>query len=121
MAPPKTNSPDAGNNTRSHPCVSSAKKQSAVGAYTPNAENDSKGYVEALILGTPPDPLVRTARAKKRKGFSPENIARMEPEMALLERDFKAVESGDGQNVVHLTLASAYIRKRTENTNVITC
>ena len=82
------------------------------------AENYTNGYVEALILGTPKDQLSKVVVTKKRKGFSPENIARMEQEMAVLERDFKAVESGYGQNVLHLTLASAYIRKLLENINV---
>jgi len=79
------------------------------------AENYTSAYAEALILGTPKDQLTKVATVKKRQGFSPENLARMEQEMALLERDFKAVESGYGQNVLHLTLASAYIRRLLEN------
>ena len=54
-------------------------------------DNYSNGYVEALILGTPKDQLTKVVTAKKRKGFSPENIARMEAEMVMLERDFKAM------------------------------
>jgi hypothetical protein len=42
----------------------------------------------------------------------------MEQEMAMLERDFKAVESDYGQNVLHLTLASAYIRRLLGNVPV---
>ena len=85
-----------------------------------DADNYSSAYVEAMILGTPPDQLTKVAPAKKRKkGFSPENIARLESEMAMLERDFKAMEAGYGQNVLHLTLASAYIRKLLENVNVV--
>jgi len=38
--------------------------------------------------------------------------------MAMLERDFKAMETGYGQNVLHLTLASAYIRKLLGNSSV---
>ena len=75
------------------------------------SENYTKGYVEALILGTPKDQLATPVATKKRKGFSPETIARLEEEMAMLEREFKAVEAGYGQNVLHLTLAGAYIRK----------
>jgi ParB-like chromosome segregation protein Spo0J len=82
------------------------------------AENYTNSYVEALILGTPKDQLAKVVVTKKRKGFSPENIARMEQEMATLERDFKAVEAGYGQNVLNLTLASAYIRKLIANVNV---
>jgi len=39
--------------------------------------------------------------------------------MEMLQRDFKAVEAGYGQNVLHLTLARAYIRKLLENVNVV--
>jgi len=53
--------------------------------------------------------------ARKCKGFSPETIARREDEMAMLERDFKAVEAGYGQNVLHLTLAGTYIRSLLNN------
>jgi hypothetical protein len=38
--------------------------------------------------------------------------------MEMLARDFKAVESSYGQNVLHLTLARAYIRKLLENAGV---
>jgi len=71
-----------------------------------------------LILGTPKDQLAKPVAVKKRKGFTPEHIARLEQEMEMLQRDFKAVEAGYGQNVLHLTLARAYIRKLLENANV---
>jgi hypothetical protein len=76
------------------------------------------GYVEALILGTPKDQLTKSAAARKSRMVSPENVARMEQEMVILERDFKAVETGYGENVLNLTLASAYIRKLLNNVTV---
>lgn len=82
------------------------------------ANNYSAGYVEALILGTPQDQLRKVAAKKNPKGFSLESIARMEQEMEMLEREFKAVEKGYGENVLHLTLARACIRKLLENVNV---
>ena len=82
------------------------------------AENYTNSYVEALILGTPKDQLTKPDVPKKRKGFSPENIARMEQEMEMLQRDLKAVETGYGENVLNLTLARAYIRKLLDNANV---
>jgi len=62
--------------------------------------------------------ITKTVAVKKRKGFTPEHIARLEQEMETLQRDFKAVETSYGQNVLHLTLARAYIRKLLENVNV---
>ena len=79
------------------------------------SENYTNSYVEALILGTPADQLAKPVAAKQRKGFSRETIARLEDEMATLERDFKAVEAGYGQNVLRLTLASTYIRSLLKN------
>jgi hypothetical protein len=82
------------------------------------SDNYTNSYVEALILGTPKDQLAKPVATKKRKGFSKEMIARLEDEMGTLERDFKAVESGYGQNVLHLTLIGAYLRSLMANTNV---
>jgi hypothetical protein len=79
------------------------------------ADNYTNSYVEALILGTPKDQLATVVAVKKRKGFGPENLARLEQEMELLQYDFKAVEAGYGENVLNLTLASAYLRKLLAN------
>jgi hypothetical protein len=85
-------------------------RQIAIAELMVASENYTNSYVEALILGTPPDQLTKKVETKKRKGFSKEGIARLEDEMATLERDFKAVEAGYGQNVLHLTLAGTYLR-----------
>ena len=74
--------------------------------------------MEALILGTPQDQLVKPAAPDKAQSPSPENVARMEQEMAALEREFRAVEQGYGENVLHLTLARAYVRKLLANDRV---
>lgn len=42
---------------------------------------------------------------KKAKGMTPEELARMEQEMAIVSRDFKAIEATYGDTVLHLTLA----------------
>ena len=63
------------------------------------------------VLGTAPDLLAKPVAVKKHKGMSRESIARLEQEIQVLEREFKAVEKSYGQNVLHLTLASAYLRK----------
>jgi hypothetical protein len=85
-------------------------RQIAIAELMVASENYTNSYVEALILGTPPDQLAKAVTTKKRKGFSREKIARLEDEMATLEREFKSVEKSYGQNVLHLTLASTYLR-----------
>ena len=82
------------------------------------AENYTSAYAEASLLGTPKDQLTKAVTTKQRKGFSPEHIARMEQEMALLESEFKAVEKGYGENVLHLTLARGYLRRLLANDRV---
>ena len=82
------------------------------------SDNYTNSYAEALIMGTPPDQLTKPVAVKKRKGFSQETIARLEDEMVTLERDFKAAEASYGQNVLHLTLVSAFLRSLLGNANV---
>ena len=81
------------------------------------AANYTFSYAEALILGRPEDQLVKP-RASPRPGVSAETVARMEQEMVTLERDLKAIESGYGENMLHLTLARAYVRKLLKHPSV---
>jgi hypothetical protein len=79
----------------------------------------TKGYVEALFMGTPKDQLARPDKPKKMTGMSAEGIAKMEHEMEELERDFKGIEETYGHNVLHLTLARGYVKKLMENPKVV--
>ena len=58
-----------------------------------SANNFTKGYAEALVLGTPKDQLANPEEPKKKQGMTREEIAKMELEMETLERDLKAVET----------------------------
>jgi hypothetical protein len=79
----------------------------------------SHSYVEALVLATPEDQLVEVVKPKKRpKGLSPEDRAKMEQEMEVLQRDLKAVEKSYGQDVLTLTVARSYIRKLLGNPQI---
>ena len=93
-------------------------RQIAIAELLVASDNYTNSYVEALILGTPEDQQVAVVKDKKRKGFSQETIARLKDEMTTLERDFKAVETSYGQNVLHLTLAGTYIRSLLANAHV---
>jgi RepB plasmid partitioning protein len=83
------------------------------------ANNFSTGYAEALVLGTPKDQRVNPDEPKKKRGISPEEIARMEQEMESLERDLKGVEESYGENMLVLTVARGYIKKLLENPRVL--
>lgn len=64
-------------------------------------------------------PIVESEKPKTRPGMTPEEIARLEREMEVLERDFKAIEQTYGQNVLNLTLLRGYLKKLIENPKVV--
>ena len=84
-----------------------------------SANNFTKGYAEALVLGTPKDQLANPNEPKKKEGMSREEIAKMEQEMESLERDLKAVEQSYGDNMLSLTCARGYIKKLLDNAKVV--
>ncbi|MDH0496353.1 plasmid partitioning protein RepB C-terminal domain-containing protein, partial [Comamonas aquatica] len=57
--------------------------------------------------------------AKKVKGVTPDQMAKMEREMANLESQFKLVEQSYGQDVLNLVLARGYLTKLLDNEAVI--
>jgi ParB-like chromosome segregation protein Spo0J len=84
-----------------------------------SANNYTKGYADALVLGTPKDQLINPAEPKKKEGMSAEEIARMEQEMETLEHDLKAVEDSYGENMLNLTCALGYVKKLLGNAKVV--
>lgn len=83
-----------------------------------SANNFSVGYMKALIMGTPQDQMVRQDKPKVKAKLSAEEQARMEQEMATLEREFRASEDDYGKNMLNLTFAKGYIKKLLENAKV---
>ena len=81
------------------------------------ANNFSEAYARALLAATPQDQLVN-ARAKRISGVSFEQMARMEREMANLQRDLKLVEDSYGDDVLNLVVARGYLAKLLKNPNV---
>jgi hypothetical protein len=84
-----------------------------------SANNFTHGYAEALFIGTPKSQLLEAEKPKTRPGMTPEEIARLEREMEILERDFKAIEQTYGGNVLNLTLVRGYLKKLLENPKVV--
>jgi hypothetical protein len=50
--------------------------------------------------------------------MTPEQMERMEREMASLTRDFKALESSYGDDVLHLVIASGYLSRLIANPQI---
>ena len=72
-------------------------------------------YANALLALTPPDMLVDSTNPRKQTGVTPEQLARMEREMANVQGQYKLVEQSYGQDVLNLVLAQRYLEKLLAN------
>jgi ParB-like chromosome segregation protein Spo0J len=84
-----------------------------------SANNFTKSYAEALVLGTPKDEFIKPEEPKKKHGMTREEIAKMELEMESLENDLKAIEATYGENMLNLTVARGYIKRLLTNAKVV--
>ncbi|MCL4785366.1 MAG: ParB N-terminal domain-containing protein [Verrucomicrobia bacterium] len=96
-----------------------AVRQIEIAELMASANNFTKGYAEALVLGTPKDELVKPEEPKRKRGMTREEIAKMEQEMETIEGDLKAVEVAYGDNMLNLSLARGYIKRLLENAKVV--
>ncbi len=76
-------------------------------------------YAQALLAATHSSLLVNEGAQKKIKGVTPEQMLKMEREMANLEGQFKLIEQSYGQDVLNLVLAKGYLTKLLSNEAVI--
>ena len=58
-----------------------------------------------LLAATPPEMLVDPDKHKHLDGLTPEQMAKMEKEMEILQRDLRMVEESHGNEVLNLVLA----------------
>lgn len=73
---------------------------------------------KALLAATRQADLTRPEKPKKVGGMTPEQMARMEREMASLTQDFKALEASYGDDVLHLVIASGYLARLIGNPDI---
>jgi hypothetical protein len=95
-----------------------AVRQIEIAELMESAYNFTKGYAEGLFMGTAKDQLVDPQKPKT-KAISPEEIAKMEAEMEVLERDFKSIEDVYAENMLKLTVIRGYLKRLLENTKVL--
>jgi hypothetical protein len=79
----------------------------------------SISYVKAALVSTPREQLTDPSKPKKLKGFTDEQITRMEAEMAKCEREYRLVEESYGEDVLSLTLAKGYLGSLLGNAPVV--
>ena len=82
------------------------------------ANNFTKGYAEGLFMVTPKDQLLDPQKPKT-KTISPEDLAKMEAEMEVLERDFKSIEDVYSENMLNFTVIRGYLKRLLENAKVV--
>jgi len=70
------------------------------------------------VGATPSISLVEGVRPRKIAGVIPDQMARVEREMANLQGQYRLVEHSYGQDVFNLVLARGYLTKLLENSKV---
>jgi hypothetical protein len=79
----------------------------------------STSYAKALLAATPKDQLTDPEKPKKIKGLDEDQMARMESEMASLQREYRLIEENYGTDVLNLTLAKGYLSTLLGNARVV--
>lgn len=83
-----------------------------------SANSLTMNYAEALLAATPVEMLVDGTKPATMKGVTPEQMARMEREMANLQSQYKLIEENYAEDVLNLVLAQGYLAKLLENVAV---
>jgi hypothetical protein len=79
----------------------------------------STSYAKALLAATPKDQMTDPEKPKKIKGLDEDQMARMESEMASLQREYRLIEENYGTDVLNLTLAKGYLGSLLGNARVV--
>jgi len=80
--------------------------------------NFSVPYAKALLVATQADMLLEPDKHNLVDGLTPEQVAKMEKEMEVLQRDLKLVEESHGNQVLNLVLARSYLARLFDNGRV---
>jgi hypothetical protein len=80
--------------------------------------NFSVPYAKALFAATPGEMLLEPDKHKTVKSLTSEQIAKMEKEMEVLQRDLKLIEESHGNQVLNLVLARGYVAKLFGNARI---
>lgn len=79
----------------------------------------SAPYARALVMTTPKEQLSKPDNPKKIPGIKPEDLARIEHEMRVQEKDFRMLDETYNEQVMALTIARGYLRPLLENGRVV--
>jgi hypothetical protein len=93
-------------------------RQTEVAELMVAANNYSRRFVQALLVGTRSDLLVAPGRIRPATGILATQKAMIEQETDALLRDFKAVEDSYGTDVLTLSVSVGYLERLLGNTRV---
>ena len=82
------------------------------------ASNFTQNYAKCLVATSPDDQMVDGERPREFGRLTPEEISRMEHEVAMLGREFKIIEETHGKNVLNLVVVMGYIKQLLANARV---
>jgi len=94
-------------------------RQIEVAELMTGATNFSVPYAKALLAATPAAMLVNPDKRTISEGLTPEQVAKMEKEMEILQRDLRLVEDSHGNAVLNLVLVRGYLSKLFEKQRVV--
>jgi len=80
--------------------------------------NYALSYAQALLVGTPPDQLVKPKKNRKVKGLSAKEISRIQKEAGTVTKRFGILKEKYGDNTLQLTAIRRYVRRLLENTKI---
>jgi prepilin-type processing-associated H-X9-DG protein len=86
------------------------------------SNNYTSAYARCLVIASPQDQIVEAEDDDKdpnTAGLEPHDLARIQTEMTSLERDFKLVQEEYGQNMLHLVVVVAYVRRLLDKAAVV--
>lgn len=95
-------------------------KQFATAELMVAMNNFTASYARAMLAAARQEDLAKPDKPKSVAGMSKEQMARMERELENLNRDFQAVDTTFGEDVLQLVLSSRYLQRLIENENVVT-
>lgn len=84
-----------------------------------SANNFTTTYVEAMLVATPAELLLKEKKPSKLAGVSQEQMSKMEREMTNLQALYKSVEESYGQDVLNLVLARGYLIRLIGNSAIV--
>jgi hypothetical protein len=83
-----------------------------VGTYTST-------YARALMMTTPKEQFVNPDSMSRTIGAKPEDLARIEHEMRIQEKDFRMLDDSYNEQVLAMTIARGWLRKLLDNGKIV--